>query len=182
MSGDEFWMSSWSILPNRSRTLHQQRHKPPNSTQAPCFQSKTGMELVAALSSALSLSPTHDLYSTLWWLRLAEARRRARQHATLALWAARQQRPSEVDSGNYQRRGLRDEEEDWLPGPTCRRAEERDTDHGARQAVTETDCACGMRWLGLQGEVKWVGHRVLAHPSVSLFILEFLISFPFSFS
>jgi hypothetical protein len=158
-------------------TSPQTRPKPPASSRR---WEWSWWQLCPRLS--LSLSPTHDLYSTLWWLRLAEARRRARQHATLALWAARQQRPSEVDSGNYQRRGLRDEEEDWLPGPTCRRAEERDTDHGARQAVTETDCACGMRWLGLQGEVKWVGHRVLAHPSVSLFILEFLISFPFSFS
>lgn len=54
-------------------------------------------------------------------------------------------------SGNHQCRGLRVEGEDWLPRPTRMRAEERGTDCGDRQAVTETDSRARDKVVGPAG-------------------------------
>lgn len=43
------------------------------------------------------------------------------------------------------------EGKNWLPGPTRRRAEERGTDCGDRQAVTETDSRARDKVVGPAG-------------------------------
>lgn len=126
-------MSPWS------RTLHQQFHKLPDSTQAPLLLGEDrngvgGGTVLGSLSLPLTISTRPR--GGFGWLRHAEGR------GDMQHWLYGQRDSNDLarsTSGNHQCRGLRVEGEDWLPRPTRMRAEERGTDCGARQAVIETD-------------------------------------------